>query len=140
MKKIFLLCSLAVALLMASCASDKKATVALTGEWNIMAVDGQAVDSAQVEQMPYIGFDRVENRIYGNASCNQFFATLKLDSIQSEIRFEQAGATRMMCAFMETEDHILSALNKIVRFEVLGNGDVQLLDEGRQPCLLIRKK
>ena len=142
MKKVTLLLSVVATLFVASCFSSKNTTssVSLTGEWNIVAVDGNAVDTSKVQQAPYIGFDRVENRIYGSASCNRFFAELKLDSIKSEISFGAAGATRMMCPQMETEDAILAALSKITRYKVLSNGEVNMYDANGQSMLLIRKK
>lgn len=142
MKKIVLFFSVVAVLLMASCSSSKNAasSVALTGEWNIIAVNGNAVDSSKVEQAPFIGFNRAENRIYGSASCNRFFAGLKLDSIKSEISFGEAGATRMMCPNMEIEDAILAALGKITHYKVLGDDEVDMYDANDQSLLLIRKK
>jgi len=142
MKKNILFFSVVAVLFMASCSSGKNtaSSVSLSGEWDIVAVNGRAVDTSKVERVPYIGFDRVENRIYGNASCNRFFAVLELDSVKSEIRFGNAGATRMMCPHMDTEDAILSALSKIVRYKVLGNGEVDMYDADGQSLLLIRKK
>lgn len=141
MKKSTLFFSVAV-LFMTSCSSGKKATssVSLSGEWDIVAVNGNAVDTSKVEQAPYIGFDRAENQIYGSAGCNRFFAALELDSVKSEIRFGDAGATRMMCPHMDTEDAILSALSKIVRYKVLGDSEVDMHDADGQSLLLIRKK
>lgn len=142
MKKTALLLSVVAALFVASCSSSKHtaSSVSLSGEWNIVAVNGKAVDTSKMEQAPYIGFNRAENRIYGSASCNRFFAALELDPVKSEIRFDNAGATRMMCPHMDTEDAILSALSKIARYEILSNGEVDMCDANGQSMLLIRKK
>ncbi len=142
MKKVTLLLSIVASFVIAACSSSKNSasSVALTGEWNIVAVNGNAIDTSKVEQTPFIGFDRAENRIYGSASCNRFFAGLKLDSVKSEISFGNAGATRMMCPHMETEDAILAALGKIAKYKVLDNGEVNMCDATGQSLLLIRKK
>lgn len=142
MKKTTFLLSAMAALLISSCSSSKNSSPAifLSEEWDIIAVNGNKVDTSKVEQIPYIEFDRTKNQIYGNASCNRFFAELELDSVKSEIRFKNSGATRMMCRYMDTEDAILASLSQISSYKVLRNGDVDMLDSNKNSMLRIRKR
>ncbi len=137
MKRIALFVFVSAAFALASCSSSKG--VALRGEWDIVAVNGTPVDTSKVSEPPYIGFEKEENRVYGCASCNRFFASVKMDTVKLEIHFDNAGVTRMMCPNMETEDAIVKALNKIVRYKPVGNDEVDMYDTNGHSMLLIRK-
>ena len=97
----------------AACGSSKKAmqVVALDGEWNIIAVNGDKIESAT---SPYLGFDMDENRLYGNAGCNRMTGSFEVDTLNpGKIHFGTIGTTRMMCPDMETEQKVLAALEKV---------------------------
>lgn len=59
-----------------------------------------------------------EDRVYGNAGCNHWFASYQLDN--QKIRFSEVGSTRKMCAehIMKQEQHFLELLSKIERWDV----------------------
>ncbi|MCQ4311876.1 META domain-containing protein [Stutzerimonas sp. VN223-3] len=59
-----------------------------------------------------------EDRVYGNAGCNHWFASYQLDNQQ--IRFSEIGSTRKMCAehIMKQEQHFLELLSQIERWDV----------------------
>jgi heat shock protein HslJ len=59
-----------------------------------------------------------EDRVYGNAGCNHWFASYQLDNQQ--IRFSEVGSTRKMCAehIMKQERHFLELLSQIERWDV----------------------
>lgn len=139
MKKVVVGCLLAVGLFGAAC-SQKTLNTSLAGEWDIVSVNGKTVDAAMVEEAPYIGFNYAENKAYGTAGCNRFFAGFALDSVASTLSFDHAGATRMMCANMEVEDQILAAMNEIVSYKVLKNGDVELLDAKGASLMQLSKR
>lgn len=59
-----------------------------------------------------------QDRAYGNAGCNHWFASYQLDGQQ--IRFSQIGSTRKLCAehLMRQEQHFLELLSRIERWDV----------------------
>lgn len=59
-----------------------------------------------------------EDRAYGNAGCNHWFANYRLDG--NQLRFSDIGSTRKMCAehIMKQEQHFLELLAKIERWDV----------------------
>jgi len=59
-----------------------------------------------------------EDRAYGNAGCNHWFASYQLDG--QKLRFSEIGSTRKMCAdhIMKQEQHFLELLSKIERWDV----------------------
>ena len=110
MKRLSFFTSIFALLCFARCNETKQIPISLTGEWNILTVGEQIIDTTKEEFIPFIGFDSAKNQIYGNAGCNNFFATMILDSVNSKIQFTNAGSTRMMCSNMETEQAILQSL------------------------------
>lgn len=59
-----------------------------------------------------------EDRVYGNAGCNHWFATYERDGQQ--IRFSNIGSTRKMCSelIMKQEHHFLDLLSQVERWDV----------------------
>ncbi|WP_407296567.1 META domain-containing protein [Stutzerimonas zhaodongensis] len=59
-----------------------------------------------------------EDRAYGNAGCNHWFANYRLEG--QKLRFSEIGSTRRMCAehIMEQEQHFLELLAQIERWDV----------------------
>lgn len=59
-----------------------------------------------------------EDRVYGNAGCNHWFATYERDGQQ--IRFSNIGSTRKMCPelIMKQEHHFLELLSQVERWDV----------------------
>ena len=102
MKKIVLkFMAVCTGALIVSCGSGKNmlSISSLDGEWNITEVDGQQIST---ERMPFIGFDVVQKRIYGNSGCNRMMGTFEADSLKpGALKFGQIGSTRMMCPDMK---------------------------------------
>ena len=68
MKKLFF--ATAMAAVLTGCACQKSTMKdAMTHEWNIDKIDGQALEN-KGEKTPFIGLDVEKSRVYGNASCN----------------------------------------------------------------------
>lgn len=124
---------------MVSCGSGKKmlSVSALDGEWAITEVNGQKVEA---EQVPFIGFDVEQKRMYGNSGCNRMMGTFEADSLNpGQLKFGAIGSTRMMCPDMETETKVLEALDGTKRFSMKG-GIAYLLDENGSKLLTLKKR
>jgi heat shock protein HslJ len=74
---------------------------------------------------------RGENKADGNAGCNNYFTTYKLQN--QNLSFSDVGATRMYCeSAMSVEDNFTKMLKTVTRYQVSGTtlilykGDVQL--------------
>ena len=66
MKKVFVsLCMASVLMGLSSCASTKNAATlsSISGEWNIIEVNGTAVVPAPGQEFPYIGFDTTDGSL-----------------------------------------------------------------------------
>ena len=77
MKKLFI--ATAMAAVLTGCACQKTTMKdAMTHEWNIDKIDGQALEN-KGEKTPFIGLDVEKSRVYGNASCNSLTGGFKAE-------------------------------------------------------------
>ena len=138
MKKISII---AAAIALCSCSSTKTtdAAVDLNGEWDIVTVDGTAVDTTKTESRPILGFDTEKNTIYGCASCNSINGTAHVDAAKKTIKLSQVGTTMMLCANMEYEQKILKALESVKGYKA-GKGCVELTNGSGKAVLQLKKQ
>lgn len=138
MKKISII---AAAIALCSCSSTKTtdAAVDLNGEWDIVTVDGTAVDTTKTESRPILDFDTAKNTIYGCASCNSINGTAHVDAAKKTIKLSQVGTTMMLCANMEYEQKILKALESVKGYKA-GKGCVELTNGSGKAVLQLKKQ
>lgn len=77
-----------------------------------------------------------DNRAYGNAGCNHWFASYTLDG--DHLVFGPPGSTRKLCApaIMEQEQRFLEALPKVQRWDTSAEGQLRLWTGVGQPLRL----
>ena len=83
MKKVFVsLCMANVLIGLSSCASTKNAATlsSISGEWNIIEVNGTAVVLLRVREFPYIGFDTKTGKVFGNSGCNRMMGSFDVNT------------------------------------------------------------
>ena len=138
MKKISII---AAAIALCSCSATKTtdAAVDLNGEWDIVTVDGTAVDTTKTESRPILGFDTAKNTIYGCASCNSINGTAHVDAAKKTIKLSQVGTTMMLRANMEYEQKILKALESVKGYKA-GKGCVELTNGSGKAVLQLKKQ
>lgn len=138
MKKISII---AVAIALCSCSATKTtdAAVDLNGEWDIVTVDGNAVDTTKTEFRPTLGFDTAKNNVFGCAGCNSINGKAKVDATKQTISFSEIGTTLMLCANMEYEQQILKALESVKGYKA-GKGCVELTNGSGKAVLQLKKQ
>lgn len=138
MNKKMIVAVAACAMAFAACNAPKKSDFAdMDGEWNITEVDGSKLTTA-TGQMPYIGFDLKEGRVYGYSGCNRMMATI--DSKTGKPNFENMGSTMMACPDMETEGKVLAALAKVRSAKNGGDGTASLMDADGKEVAKLEKR
>ncbi|WP_342243173.1 META domain-containing protein [Pseudomonas sp. OTU5201] len=77
-----------------------------------------------------------DNRAYGNAGCNHWFASYTLEG--GKLTFGAAGSTRKMCApaLMEQEQRFLDALGKVQRWDISSIDQLRLWPAEGKPIRL----
>lgn len=114
-------CLMSVGVL-AACKTRKvvEATVSdLDGEWVVVEMNGKPL--AAGENQPVMRLDILRRGLSGNAGCNRLMGQIEYDSDHRNIiRFLQVATTRMACPDMSVERAFLEALDKVARFEAVG--------------------
>ncbi|WP_417661124.1 META domain-containing protein [Pseudomonas sp.] len=112
------------------------------------ATDTMKIETDQTYQVEWIGERPLidyshltitlgsDGRAYGNAGCNHWFASYKLEG--GNISFEQAGSTRKMCApaLMEQEARFLQSLPSITRWDFSPTNQLRLWPSEGKPLRL----
>ena len=127
----------AAVLSLAACRSSKDAVSVndLDGEWNVVEIQGQAV---QAESQPFIGFDAQDGRVYGYTGCNRLMGALTL-SKPNKIELGQMASTLMACPDMETERLMLNALASVKSLKCSGKTLV-LYGADKEPVMRLQKR
>lgn len=145
MRKSFLAGCIAFFLIaLAGCKTQKAMTnlQGLEGEWNLTELNGNAPTSEQFKQ--FIVFDTEQKRYTGNAGCNRMSGTFEYNKSEpTKIRIAKPMTTRMACPKLEAEYEFVSALEEIVRFEVMPKEQgtqIAFYDKNDTRIVVIQKK
>lgn len=132
---------IAAAIALCSCSATKTtdAAVDLNGEWDIVTVDGTAIDTTKTEFRPTLGFDTAKDNVFGCAGCNSINGKAKVDAAKQTITFSEIGTTLMLCANMEYEQQILKALESVNGYKA-GEGCVELTNGSGKAVLQLKKQ
>ena len=88
--------------LMTSCSSTQKmASVAdLSGEWTIERINGSAIDKKAGDEIPFLGFDTNDKRVYGNTGIMDFLLSEReaghIRNLGFSFHGDQSGFDEMM--------------------------------------------
>lgn len=127
---------------LASCATAEKTMTLndIEGEWNIVEVGGETLNTENSETKPFIGFDLKEGRVYGSSGCNRIMNTIDKNAAAGTIDLQNMASTMMACPDMETERKVLDALTKAKIYRKAGKNKVALCDAtGKRVALLTKK-
>lgn len=138
MKKISIIAAV-IALCSCSATKTTDAAVDLNGEWDIVKVDGTAVDTTKTEFRPTLGFETAKDNVFGCAGCNSINGKAKVDAAKQTISFSEIGKTLMLCANMEYEEKIMKALESVKGYKA-GEGCVELTDGSGNAVLQLKKQ
>lgn len=113
MKKLFFTSILALTIV--SCTSRVgnaskvgKSQASVTGTQWVLADDVTNKPTLQIEQ----------NRISGNAGCNNYFSDVTIDTSAGNFSAKNIGSTRKMCNNMTTENSYLGVLKEVNKYVV----------------------
>lgn len=143
MKKVFVSFCMAGALIgLSSCGSTKNAAAlsSISGEWNIIEINGTAVVPAPRQEFPFIGFDTKDGKVYGNSGCNRLMGAFNVNAKPGTIDLGALGSTRMACPDMTLENNVLSALGQVKKYKKLGKENIALCGSSNRPIIILQKK
>ncbi|HJD75701.1 META domain-containing protein [Bacteroides reticulotermitis] len=143
MKKVLVsICMVSAVLVMSSCRTVEKAVSlsSISGEWNIVEVNGAKVVSGENRTAPFIGFDTTEGRVHGSSGCNRMMGSFDVNSTPGTLEFKGMGSTRMMCPDMTTENNVLNALAQVKSYQKAGKNKMYLCNASKRPVMMLEKK
>lgn len=108
---------------------------ALEENWELIEMDGEAVDEIFPDKHPTIEFKVKENQVAGFAGCNQFRGQLILD--ETYMKIVGVVSTKMACPALDEEEEFLAILQEVEQYDIAG-GELSLWSGG-QLLLKFRK-
>ena len=139
LRKLMMLCCAVV--MLGSCKAPKSMAITeLQGEWNVVSINNQAVNAEENSNDVFIGFNTADASIYGCAGCNNMMGSFDVKAPNGELVLDKVGSTRMMCPDMETEDALFKAMAQVKGYVQGENGQVVLVDENKQPVIVLAKR
>lgn len=129
----------AVVALMSSCGGNKADAKMLSGDWEIVSVNGEKVE---VEDMPFLEFDMDTKKIHGNTGCNIFNSTFTLsDSDITSITIAPGMSTMMACPNLDLEGKISKALLEVATVQNTKTPEsIALADKDGNVLLVLTEK
>lgn len=143
MKKVLVsICIASVALAMSSCRTTEKAVSlsSISGEWDIIEVNGSKVASDDSQNHPFIVFDTATGRLSGNSGCNRMMGGFDVNAKPGMIEFKAIGGTKMMCPDMKIENNVLNALGQVKGYKKAGKDKMYLCNSSNRPVIVLAKK
>lgn len=140
-KIAYIIMSIAVILAATSCSTAKKLSVKdLSGEWSVVSVTGFSDSIPADQEQPFVAFDAVNGRIFGNAGCNSIMGTFNTGLPEGEIKISDVATTRMMCPNMDFEQALLKALGETTAVYEKPSGEVVLCDAKGNELITLKKR
>lgn len=100
----------------------------IVGSWILSTMSGEDVNVLFAEKLPTAEFDTITNKISGNAGCNGFSATYKLED--GVLTLGPVISTKMACPSLDGESKLVKLLE--TPFEAsLNDGNLTLSKDGK---------
>ncbi|UZT98863.1 META domain-containing protein [Chryseobacterium fluminis] len=118
MKNIFL--SIGATVLLASCGSMTSSSASKVGKAqpSLASTKWELADNVK-GKIPTLNIEG--EKINGNAGCNNYFGTAKVDPANGNFSAGQLGSTRMACDNMSVEQNFMDMVGKANKYVVSGN-------------------
>ena len=132
---------MAICALLASCATKQSNNWAdLSGEWEIINIEGTEITTTpQMQEHPFIGFDK-EGQIYGYCGCNRLTGKVSTPEDPTIIDFSNIGITMMSCPDMTVETIIIETLKNVKTYRPLDENKMEFCDSEGNTKISLRKK
>jgi heat shock protein HslJ len=99
-------------------------------KWKLVKLMGKDVS----DKNAYILFSSEENKVYGNASCNNFNGSYELNT-GNQIKLSKIAATLMACPDMIVENEFMEILRKVDNYSI--NGKSMTLNKAKMAPMAV---
>lgn len=105
--------------------------------WVLEAINGKSIERSITSVSATFQVDLVNDRVYGNGSCNNFNGTL-LNLTGTEIQISPLASTRMFCQNNMIENQYLKLLETTSTYEI-GSNQLRMFDDEKKHILTFKK-
>ncbi|WP_294176195.1 META domain-containing protein [uncultured Coprobacter sp.] len=128
-----------------SCSSKKESkstqsyttsTELLSGNWNIISVDGKKIVS---EEPAFLAFDLKEKRMHGNNGCNIINGELIVGD-DGSFRLDKVISTMRACMGENPERQIMEALNNTASFKIESDKYLKLYNANNKELISLKRQ
>ncbi|WP_339634263.1 copper resistance protein NlpE N-terminal domain-containing protein [Bizionia echini] len=99
-------------------------------KWKLVKLMGQEITDTKA----FISFSTEDNRVFGNASCNNFNGTFEIEN-ELQIKLSKMATTMMACPDMSIEKQFLEVLEKVDNVSL--NGKTMTLNKAKMAPLAV---
>jgi heat shock protein HslJ len=99
-------------------ATETNSILGEPAKWELIELLGKPVD-AQAGMVPWVQFEKKENKLHGFSGCNRFSGTFETRQ-GNQIRFSRMATTQMACPGMSMEAEFQKVLGVADSFSVSG--------------------
>lgn len=96
--------------------NDKSAITFKDTKWKLVKLMGQDITDSKA----FITFSTKDNRVFGNASCNNFNGSFEIEN-ELQIKLSKMATTMMACPDMTIEKQFIAILEKVDNVSLNGN-------------------
>ncbi len=124
-----------------SCRSAKEIAglSSISGEWNIIEMNGAVVVPSPGQPFPFITFDTATGKVSGSTGCNNFMGSFDINAGPGNINLGQVATTRMFCPDMTIEKNTLAAFAQVRKYRKSGE-QIALCNASNRPVLILQRK
>lgn len=139
MKKFLSLATLILTVvIVSSCASKKNDTnsneaTLFANNWRFVEIANVSIAKEVNGQIPYLTFDKAEQRYSAMTGCNTVNGTLETSN--SKLKFGLGMSTMMFCENMTVENGFKQILEEVHSYKIIGN---ELVLMGRNETVLAK--
>jgi heat shock protein HslJ len=105
--------------------------------WVLEVIEGKVLEQSQTDVRATFQIDVVNNRVYGNGSCNNFNGSL-MNLTGNEIKISRLASTRMFCRNNTIENRYLKLLENAKTYEI-GLNQLRMFDADNKNVLTFKK-
>lgn len=138
-KSITIGMALCALMLTTSCSTRTIDLGGLSGKWNVISVNGNAVTPGADGQGPTMSFDVVNGRAVATTGCNRLMCGFNKDLPAGNLTFSRVASTMMACPDMSTEDAMKRALENTTGYVGLRKANEVALTCGGKRVMVLRK-
>lgn len=138
MYKVFI--AVLAAAMLAACSGEKAGVwTELSGEWNVIEIDGTRIVADSLANRVYVGFSPADSSVFGCTGCNLLMARTGQGDDPTVADFSNAATTMMAGPGLEVESVFLPAFREVKSYYAVGEDRIEFSDASGNTRMVLEK-